>query len=136
MIAGAAVAYRLGVDEVGERKKEAPDEEGASFLQALITFRDGLPPGQRDALTSIVTAGSIAWAVAEHQRGEREERAQERDEAGTIASGGLPIPWWIELGPALAIIAVGAYLVIDELTEEEEAEAPEIYIPPSPEVPD
>ena len=37
------------------------EEEATAFAQALATFRDGLPPRQRDAFTQILaTAGDAA----------------------------------------------------------------------------
>jgi hypothetical protein len=37
------------------------EDEAMAFVQALTTFRDGLPPRQRDALTGILaTAGAAA----------------------------------------------------------------------------
>jgi len=104
IIGGASVVLRPS------KRAGAEVPERGSFAQTLATFRDELQPRERDALTSMVAAGSVAWGAAAGQAPE--------DDVRTIAM-------LHALAPAAAIITVGAFLIISELIEDDE----EILIP-------
>ena len=83
-------------------------------------FRDGLPPRQRDAFTSIIAAGAVAWGAAAE---------------GTQGDEDAVYMWHLLLTP-LAVIVVGTVLIVEELSKGDDAEAPDLSgIPTSPEVP-